>query len=227
VKILASYLSPSRPVVGADLPPVSAGDCRYWWRATSTQNTWMGTRGWAQDEGNYCVIMPTRTVWSLHRTLERLTHTTPWVFPMSWTSGSDHLPVVIDTTCRSSFQHLPDRPDFRHTDWANFQTHLEDQISFDPQLHNGMAIDTCVDNFSGAVLKALATSNPKRRPRGDTRPAILAGIQDYIRLKSRLRRQLQITWDPALRAEATVCRGRWSAGSTSGGTTSGVPHSNP
>ena len=49
--------------------------------------------------------------------------------------SSDHLPVLIDTSCRSSFQHPPDRPDFRLTNWANFQTHLEDQIHFDPELH--------------------------------------------------------------------------------------------
>jgi len=55
--------------------------------------------------------------------------------------SSDHLPVLIDTACRSSFQHPPDRPDFRRTEWANFQTHLEDQITFDPELHNGKAID--------------------------------------------------------------------------------------
>jgi hypothetical protein len=41
---------------------------------------------------------------------------------------------------------------------------LEDQIPFDPELHNGMAIDKCVENFSGAVLKALATSTPTRHP---------------------------------------------------------------
>jgi hypothetical protein len=29
-------------------------------------------------------------------------------------------------------------------------------------LHNDMAIDTCVENFSGAVLKALAASTPKQ-----------------------------------------------------------------
>jgi len=61
----------------------------------------------------------------------------------------DHLPVLIDTTCRSSFHHTPDRPDFRRTNWAKFQTHLEDQIPFDPELHDGMAIDMCVENFSG------------------------------------------------------------------------------
>jgi hypothetical protein len=32
---------------------------------------------------------------------------------------------------------------------------LEDQIPFDPELLKGIAIDTCVENFSGAVLKAL------------------------------------------------------------------------
>ena len=30
--------------------------------------------------------------------------------------SSDHLPVLIDTRCRSSFLNLPDRPDFRRTD---------------------------------------------------------------------------------------------------------------
>jgi hypothetical protein len=38
---------------------------------------------------------------------------------------------------------------------------LEDQIPFDPELHNGMAIGTGVENFSGAVLKALEASISK------------------------------------------------------------------
>jgi len=45
--------------------------------------------------------------------------------------NSDHLTVIIDTTCRSSFHHPTDRPDFRRTDWANFQTHLQDLVPFD------------------------------------------------------------------------------------------------
>jgi len=49
-----------------------------------------------------------------------------------------------------------------------------------------MAIDKCVDNFSGAVLKALVASIPKRRPREDQYPQIPFGIQDDIRLKTRL-----------------------------------------
>jgi hypothetical protein len=40
-----------------------------------------------------------------------------------------------------------DRPDFRRIDWAKFQTYLEDQIPFVPELLNGMAIDTYVENF--------------------------------------------------------------------------------
>jgi hypothetical protein len=38
--------------------------------------------------------------------------------------SSDHLQVLTDTGCHSSFRHLRDRADFRRTDWANFQTHL-------------------------------------------------------------------------------------------------------
>ena len=61
-------------------------------------------------------------------------------FPVYLTScsalSSEHLPVIIDTACR-----LPDRPDFRRTAWANFQTHLEEIIQFDPELHNEMPID--------------------------------------------------------------------------------------
>ena len=133
-------------------------------------------------------------VLSLGRTSQALTHTTPLLLPMSWnvvitrdlpsaehpTScsalSSDHLPVFIDTMFRSSFQHPPDRPDVRRTDWANFQTHLEAEIPFNPELHNGMDIDTCVENFSGAILGALEASTPKRRLIGDPRPQIPASI---------------------------------------------------
>jgi hypothetical protein len=64
-----------------------------------------------------------------------------------------------------------------------------------------MAIDTCVENFSGAVLHGLAASTPKSLPRDDPRLPIPVGIQDDIRLKNRLRRWWQVTRDPALKAE--------------------------
>jgi hypothetical protein len=76
---------------------------------------------------------------------------------------------------------------------------LDDQIPFDPEL-NEITIDTCVEN-SGAILKALVASTHKCLPRADPRPQIPAGIRDEIRLKNRLRRGWQVTWDPALRAE--------------------------
>jgi hypothetical protein len=78
---------------------------------------------------------------------------------------------------------------------------LEDQIPFDPELHNGITIDTCVENFSGAVLQALAAPTPKHRPHDDPRLPIPAGIQDEIRLKNRLQRRWQVIRDPALKAE--------------------------
>jgi hypothetical protein len=64
-----------------------------------------------------------------------------------------------------------------------------------------MAIDTYVENFSGAVLKALEASTTKRRPRANPRPPIPIDIQDHIRLKNRLRRRWQVTTDPILKAE--------------------------
>jgi len=75
--------------------------------------------------------------------------------------SSDHLLVLIDTACHSSFHHPPDHPDFRRTEWANFQTHLEDPIQFDPELHNQMAIETWAENLSDAILKDLAASIPR------------------------------------------------------------------
>ena len=64
-----------------------------------------------------------------------------------------------------------------------------------------MAIDTCVENFSDAVLQAVAESNLKCRPRDDPQRPTPAVIQEEIRLKNRLRRRWQITRDPALKAE--------------------------
>ena len=68
------------------------------------------------------------------------------------TLSSDHLPVLIDTRCRSSFHNPPDGPDVRRTDWANFQEHLEAKIPLNPELLNSMDIDACVGNFSNVIL---------------------------------------------------------------------------
>jgi len=61
-----------------------------------------------------------------------------------------------------------------------------------------MAIKTTVENFSGAILKVLAASNPKSRQRDNPRLPIPADIKDEIRQKNRL---WQINRNSALRAE--------------------------
>jgi hypothetical protein len=67
------------------------------------------------------------------------------LFPVYLTSCSalisDHLPVLIDTACGTSFHYPPDRADFRHTDYAYFQNYLEDEFPFDLDLQNEMATD--------------------------------------------------------------------------------------
>jgi hypothetical protein len=220
VIILAAYLSPSRPLIGADLdacfggslPVMLAGDLNAkhvdWNSRLSTRRGKL-LHDYADEKS--CLIFgtdtPTTNPYNPSATPDVLDIVITRDLPSSvyLTScsaiSSYHLSVIIDTSCRSSFQHPPDRPDFRRTDWANFQTQLETEIPFNPELHNAMAIDTCVENFSGAVLRALTTSTPKHRPRDDPRPPIPAGIQDEIRLKNRLRRQCQLTRDPTLRAE--------------------------
>jgi len=75
------------------------------------------------------------------------------------------------------------------------------KIPFYPELHNGEAIETYVENSSGDVLKALTASTPKFRPCDDPRHPIPAGIQDEICLKNRLRKQWQVIRDPAWKAE--------------------------
>jgi hypothetical protein len=55
--------------------------------------------------------------------------------------SSDHLPILKDTTCRSSFQNLLDRPDFTRMDWAAFQACLVDRLPGNPVIKDERAID--------------------------------------------------------------------------------------
>ena len=38
---------------------------------------------------------------------------------------SDHVPVLVDTRCRSSFLNTPDSPELMRTDWSKVQAYLE------------------------------------------------------------------------------------------------------
>jgi hypothetical protein len=117
------------------------------------------------------------------------------------TLSSDHLPILIDTSCRSSFQYLPDRPNFTRMDWAAFQACLEHRLPGNPVVVDEEAIDKCREELTSAIQEATAASAPRRRPRVDPRPPLPASIQDEIRLKNRLRRQWQITRDPTLKVQ--------------------------
>jgi hypothetical protein len=116
--------------------------------------------------------------------------------------SSDHLPILIDTTCRSSFLNPADRPDFKLTVWSKFQTCLDNVIPFNTETADEASIDACVECLTSAISGALEVTTPKSRPRADLRPSIPARIQDVIRLKNRLRRQWQLTRDTELKAEA-------------------------
>ena len=179
VIVLAAYLSPTRPLIGADLsscfgwglPVLMAGDLNAKhvdWNSRLTTRRGKLLRAYADE--NSCLIFgpdsPTTNPYNPSVTPDVLDIVitknlpTPVYLTSCSALSSDHLPVIIDTTCRSSFHHPPDRPDFRRTEWANFQTHLEELFPFDSELHTEMTIDTCVENFSGDVLKALAASSP-------------------------------------------------------------------
>jgi hypothetical protein len=84
-----------------------------------------------------------------------------------------------------------------------------------------MPIDMYAENFSDAVLKALAASTAKCRSRDDPWPPIPAAIQDEKLLKIRLRRLCQVIRDPALKAELNSLQRCVTHRLMSGGRTSG------
>jgi hypothetical protein len=115
--------------------------------------------------------------------------------------SSDHLPIQIDTTCRSSFLNTPERPDFKRIDWSKFQACLDNVIPFNAKTADEAGIDACVGSLTSAISGALEVSTPKIRPRANPRPRIPTRIQDEIRLKNRLRWLWQLTRNPAFKAE--------------------------
>jgi hypothetical protein len=103
--------------------------------------------------------------------------------------SSDHLPLLIDTTCRSTSKTLLDRPDFTRKDWAAFQACLDNRLPGNSVVNDEEAIDKCIKELRSAIQEATAAYAPKRRPRPEPRPPLPASIQDEIRLKNRLSRQ--------------------------------------
>jgi hypothetical protein len=62
-------------------------------------------------------------------------------------------------------------------------------------------IDKCVEELTSAIQEVTVASAPRRIPRANPRTPLPASIQDEIRLKNRLRRQWQVTRDPALKTQ--------------------------
>jgi hypothetical protein len=217
-KILAVYLSPCRPLIKPDLtaclngglPVLMAGDLNakhvHW---NSRLTIVRGKRDYADRHS--CFIhgldSPTTVPYNPSATPDVLdiAVTKNLLTPVHLTAcsalSSDHLPILIDTTCRSSFLNHPDHPDFKRTDWSKFQACLDNIIPFNTKTADEEGIDACVGSITSAISWALEVSTPKSRPRADPRTPIPARIQDEIRLKNRLRRQWQLTRDPALKTE--------------------------
>jgi hypothetical protein len=132
VKIVATYLSPTRPLIDSDLtaclsrglPVLMVGDLnakhKVW---NSRLFTARGALVRDYSDGNAFLIYwpdsPTTVPYQLNTNPDVLDTVIvkDFVVPVYLTVcpalGSDHLSVLIDTTCRTSFQHLLDRPDFK------------------------------------------------------------------------------------------------------------------
>jgi hypothetical protein len=82
-------------------------------------------------------------------------------------------------------------------DRAKFQNHMKAKTPTIPEEHNGNDIDTCVKKISGAIVEAVAASNPKGLSHEDPCPRNPGSIQDKILIKCRLRKRWQDTSDPA------------------------------
>jgi hypothetical protein len=79
---------------------------------------------------------------------------------------------------------------------------VEGRVAGNPVV-NEEAFNKCVEELTSAIFEATAASAPKRRPRADRRPPLPTSIQDEIRLKDQLRRQWQVTRDPALKIQVS------------------------
>jgi hypothetical protein len=86
-------------------------------------------------------------------------------------------------------------------DWAAFQACLDDGLPGNPVVNNEEAIDKCAEELTSAIEEATAASAPKCLHHADPRPPPPDSNQEEIRRETRLRRQWQVTRDPALNAQ--------------------------
>jgi hypothetical protein len=130
LKTLVLYLSPSRLIVCSDLsacfdggvPVLMAGELNAKhvdWNSRLTTNRSKFMRDYASRNSSliYGADSPTSFPYNSSATRDVLdvVITKDLTFPVYLTAysalSSDNLPVLIDTTCRSTFRNLPARPD--------------------------------------------------------------------------------------------------------------------
>jgi hypothetical protein len=183
VKFVSAYLSPTQPLIESDLsvclsggfPILMPGDIN------AEHTDWDSRLTTARDSllhdyaiRNTCSIygpdFPTMAPYTHNAKTDVLDIVVVKDFglPVRLTVGSalrsDHLPILIDTTGRSSFQNLPDRPDFTRMNWAAFQACLDDRLQGNSEVKDEEAIDKCVDELTSAIQEAIAISAPSVDP---------------------------------------------------------------
>jgi hypothetical protein len=136
-KILAVYVSPCRPLMKSDLtaslsgglPVLMAGDLNAKhvdWNSRMTTVRGRLLRDYADRHS--CLIhgpdSPTTVPYNPSATPDVLDIAvtknlrTPLHLTACSAHSSDHLPILIDTTCRLSFLNPPYRPDFKRTEYS-------------------------------------------------------------------------------------------------------------
>jgi hypothetical protein len=77
--------------------------------------------------------------------------------------SSDHLPILIDNSCRSSFHNLPNRPDLTRMDWAAYQACLEQRLRGNPVVVDEEAMEQSLEELTNAIHEDTDASAPRRR----------------------------------------------------------------
>lgn len=221
VKILAVYISSSRPLIisglsaclGGGLPILVAGDLiakHVDWNFCANHEKGQ-IAAWLRQQK---LLFDLWAGYTNHHSVQPICHpdvldivltkeiVTPACLTARYGLSWDDLRLLILTRCLSSLS-LPDHPDFRRTDWTKFQTRLENGIPSSPELPDEMTIDTWVDKLSSVILEVLPLPAPSCRPCADLRFTMQTRIQGEIRLKNRSRRQWKVISKPSVKAEAS------------------------
>ena len=106
--------------------------------------------------------------------------------------SSDHLPVLVDTPCRASFQVPPDLPKMKRVHWAHFQDHLAAGFPGETRVESMEDIDASLETLTKAIQDALRVAAPMHQPDEDRSRPVPLFIFAKIREKNWL-----VTRDPA------------------------------